>query len=130
MSNWIMAVMTSILLLTGLSQEVSPCRVVTAITVEWEESGVHRRQHYEDPADMDRLLHYLRALRPFQLYDEPENIPQRIYHITVTCSDGSQVRYAQAGLQYLKKEDGHWEKLNPERAIRLPLLLAAIPGTS
>lgn len=132
MFNWVMALITGALLLTGgtIHRDVAPCRVVTEITVQWDENGIPEIRRYSNPEDMDRVLHYLRHLKPVPTWDAPEETSSSIYEIQLFLSDGSTVGYTQMGLTHLQKDGETWQTFSADRGIRLRLILAAVPGES
>lgn len=110
--------------LTGCSRKPAQIRVVERITVSVP--GIHDRE-YSDSRKMGRILNYLRSLeRRAALPGEAEESEGRICLITLHHSDGSRSVYRQKGGQYLHRR-GAWQKIPPEQARHLALLLAAMP---
>ena len=75
---------------------------------------------YTKSAKMSAILNYLRWLRPqFGADCDPEQIPGDEYTITVTLSDGEQEVYEQKTNGYLRKDEGRWENIDPEKGVML-----------
>lgn len=112
--------------LTGCSPARRPAqiRVVERITVSQPGAPV---RVYSDSRKMGRILNCLRGLeRRAALPGEAEESEGSICLITLHHSDGSQTVYRQKGGQYLHRQ-GVWQKIPPEQARHLALLLAAMP---
>lgn len=109
--------------------EPPECRVVTEITIQVENVPQPGLCRYSNPRKMTKALNYLRRLDPWDLPDtDPETVPGARYHITLYFSDGSTKVYDQIAYDYLRESDGPWREIDPEYALRLPLLLAAVPS--
>lgn len=109
--------------------EPAECRVVTEITIQAESTPEPGLCRYSDPQKMTKALNYLRRLDP---WDRPcldlETVPGTRYHITLHFSDGSVKTYDQIAYDYLRVSGGPWLEIDPEHALRLSLLLAAVPS--
>lgn len=129
MLNWIVTIISFSLLMGGSSpSRANPGRVVAEITVAWTEEGDAFQRRYSGQGEMNKMLHYLRHLDPAE-DSVPEEMPAGpSYDIRLLLSDGSTVQYVQKSLFYLQKDSGPWQRIDPEEAIRLPLILAAIEG--
>ena len=96
-----------------------------AVVVEKVEVTSHRgnetlERTYTKSAKMTAILNYLRWLRPRSGADcDPEQIPGDAYTITVTLSDGEQEIYEQKTNGYLRKDEGRWENIDPEKGVML-----------
>lgn len=130
MLNWVLAIISSALLMTGncSGPGPAPCQVVTAVTVRWQEDEAAHIRRYTGQGEMNKVLNYLRSLDPAELPGPPQETGGPVYDICLRLSDGSAVRYTQQSLFYLREDDGPWLEIDPEEAIRLPLILAAIAG--
>ncbi|MBR2889097.1 MAG: hypothetical protein IKC09_02325 [Oscillospiraceae bacterium] len=131
LKSWFMTLLTAALLLTGgqdpARNPARPMRVVTQVSIQTPDAWVIR---YHRQEKMGKVLNYLRHTDP---WDPPARNPgssEPVVRITVSLSDGSQVHYAQWGTEYLRKGQGPWMKIHPERGLRLWLILAAVPGDS
>lgn len=129
MLNWVITILTFSLLFGGnnQNQRTAPCRVVTEITIQYTDEGSAVQKRYIRQDKMNKVLNYIRSLDPKPARNAP---PEDVQHfeITLTLSDGTTVRYTQYGLEYLRNGDLAWQSIDPDQAIRLPLILAAIPG--
>ena len=128
MLKWVISVLSFCLLGANPQSQPPSCRVVRQITVQWTESGQQINRLYTIPEKMDKLLIYLRSLDPVPQDAASEEIATPVYRIVVSLSDGSVVCYTQQGLTNFRKGSDSWQVIDPEDAIRLPLILAAIPG--
>lgn len=130
MLNWVLSFLSFCLLLGGSFPNQTSPHVVTEISVQWMQDGTENHRVYIQPGKMNKLLLYLRSLDPVPKNEAPD--PQAVpeYQITLQLSDGTVVRYTQLGITNFRKEDGSWQVIDPEDAIRLPLILAAVPGDS
>lgn len=129
MLNWVISVLTFCLVLGGnFPENAKPCRVVTAITIQWEMDDTEYRRVYTTQNKMNKILNYLRSLESAAAANDPEEsllMPQ--YQILLQRSDGTAVQMVQYGITHFREADGSLMAVAPEDAIRLPLLLAAIP---
>ena len=105
------------------------CRVVTEITVQVENAPETGLCRYTTPNKMIKTLHCLRRLDPWDLADtDPELAPGPRYHFDLTLSDGSHKTYDLIGNSYLREGNGPWREVTASQALRIPLLLAAVPS--
>lgn len=129
MLKWIISFLTFSLLLGGQDIEsVPPCRVVTKVSVEWTENSTNFQRIYTDQDKMNKLLIYLRTLKPQIPTELPEISDGPEYRILLELNDGSQVRYAQYGLSFFSKNEGPWQVIDSDRAVRLALIVEAFPS--
>ena len=99
---------------------------------------IHVVSHHEDEtlertytksAKMKAILSYLRWLRPqFGADCDPEQLPGDEYTITVTLSDGTEEIYEQKTNGYLRKDEGRWENIDPEKGIMLYEIISQMRG--
>jgi hypothetical protein len=115
----------ALLLLTMLSgcgcQKQEPLAVVVERVEVTSQHGAETLERtYTKSVKMKAILNYLRWLRPqFGADCDPEQIPGDEYIITVTLSDGEQEIYQQKTNGYLRKNEGRWENIDPEKGIML-----------
>ena len=115
----------ALLLLTMLSgcgcQKHEPLAVVVERVEVTSQHGAETLERtYTKSVKMKAILNYLRWLRPqFGADCDPEQIPGDEYIITVTLSDGEQEIYQQKTNGYLRKNEGRWENIDPEKGIML-----------
>ena len=118
-------------LAAGCAQVSDPPRVVTGVLIQVENTAEPGEILYTDPKKMTMALNYLRCL---SLWDPPAENPEALpgprYWITLRFSDGGFRTYEQIGTACIRSENGSWMVLPPERALRLPLLLAIVPTDS
>lgn len=104
----------------------SDCRVVTEIEIQTNQAAPC---NYRDPRKISKTLHYLRRLDPWDRPDrDPEACPGDRYRITLRFSDGGIKTYDQIACDYLREDNGPWREVSPKYALRLSLLLAAVPS--
>lgn len=109
--------------------EPSKCRIVTEITIQVNHGSEPTLSRYSDSSKISKALNYLRRLDVWDPPDQdPAAAPGDRYRIAVYFSDGSAAYYDQIGLEYFREAAGPWKKIDPEHALRLPLLLAAVPS--
>ena len=131
MLNWVISVLSFCLIVGGnFPDAVGPCRVVTEITVEWSTDDTQGTVVYTDQHKMNKVLNYIRSLDPMPVSGDalPNLEGKSRYQIGILRSDGTIVSYTQYGITNFRKENGTLNEVDPEDAIRLPLLLAAVPG--
>jgi hypothetical protein len=94
--------------------------VVERVEVTSQHGAETLERTYTKSVKMKAILNYLRWLRPqFGADCDPEQIPGDEYIITVTLSDGEQEIYQQKTNGYLRKNEGRWENIDPEKGIML-----------
>lgn len=116
---------------TGRHSPAPPpeCRVVTEVEIRVENTPEAGLCRYTDPRKMTKALNCLRRLDPWNLPEsDPETAPGARYRVTLRFSDGSEKAYEQIGLDFFREPSGRWLEIAPEEALRLPLLLAAVPS--
>lgn len=107
--------------------EPPKCRVVTQIQIWVENAAETGLCRYSDPHKLTKALNYLRSLDPWTAPDaNPETVPGPRYRITLFFSDGSTKVYEQIAYAYLREAGSPWQEISSERALGLPLLLAAV----
>ena len=125
----------AILLLTisltgcGCHAEKPLVTVVEKVEVVGNYQGETLLRTYTNSQKMTAVLNYLRWLRPQYKADcDPELIPGDEYTITVTLSDGQQEIYRQKTNGYLRKNDGRWENIDPEKGVKLYEIISQMEG--
>ncbi len=115
----------------SLPQEVPLCRVVTAVTVTYENGPIQTQRHYTSADKMQRILNYLRLLRPYGKPEEdPESVQGSDFHILLSYSDGCQQSYRQKSDRFLQDIDGQWKKIDPRKAEELSQILGQMESDS
>lgn len=104
----------------GCQREQPLAVVVEKVEVVSHHGDETLERTYTKSAKMSAILNYLRWLRPqFGADCDPEQIPGDEYTITVTLSDGEQEVYEQKTNGYLRKDEGRWENIDPEKGVML-----------
>lgn len=132
MKKLISVILSAVLLLSGcgISRNADAgkkCRVVTGITIQYKNGTEVVQRHYSDQHKMRKVLTYLRWLDPWDIAT-PDAVDEPMCEIRLDFSDGSMKHYAQKSHSYIRTDDGPWKEIDPDKGIRLPLLLAAIPS--
>ena len=104
-----------------VNHSVSASHVVTEITITRESDHITHR--YTSQASMERILSYLRRLKPYGKVEGcPEVLSAENYRITVTLSDGSRQLYRQLDRRYFLDARRQWRQIDPDAAEELSLL--------
>ncbi len=99
---------------------LSNFRVVTAVTVYYDNGPINTQRHYTTDSKMQQILDYLRLINPYGAPDEdPEAAVGSDFYIVLSYSDGFQKTYRQKGDRFLKGSDGLWKKIDPAKAEEL-----------
>lgn len=103
-------------LLSGCAKNETPigplCRVVTQIRVVVTVDRQTYERTYTDGEQMHSVLNYLRLLQKGKKADiDPDSFRSDVYEITVYYSDGQHTTYCQLHSDFLKIDDGHWQKI-------------------
>ena len=122
---------TAFFLLSGCSRleasAPSVCRVVTGITVDFENRGLRANRNYTAAKKMQQVLNYLRIIDPYGSPEEdPENVEGSSFRITLSYSDGHQKVYLQKSDRFMKTDNGNWKKIDPDRALELGRILGRL----
>lgn len=117
------------MLLTGCSRQPSPqptqSKIVTGITVSWEENGTDARRYYTTSEKMRAVLNYLRWIDPYGTpQEDPEAVSGCRYRIILSYSDGREKQYLQKANRYLWEEGKSWRRIDPENAATLGKILS------
>ena len=125
---WILA--TLCVLLAGCRSSASQqnadpiCRVVTKVSVTYENGAIHANRFYTSAEKMQRILNYLRLIDPYgHPAEDPESSGGSNYRITLSYSDGCEKTYLQKSDRYLKEDGGPWKKIDPTEAEELGRLM-------
>jgi len=133
--NIITVIITVILLLcvtTGCNRHpgdsgLSNFRVVTAVTVYYDNGPINTQRHYTTDSKMQQILDYLRLINPYGAPDEdPETAVGSDFYIVLSYSDGFQKFYRQKGDRFLQGTDGLWKKIDPEKAAELSKIVGQL----
>lgn len=107
--------------------ESTAYRVVSQIHVQYQNSGLHQRWHFNSDEKMEAVLTYLRILDPYGTpQEDPETVAGSDIFITLVFSDGSNKIYHQRSDRYLRIGDGLWKCIDPETALQLSALLGVL----
>ena len=97
---------------------------VTHADISWQ-TGLHRHhRHYNQPEKIQKLLHYIRALRPRgNAATDPEALGGNRCKIVFYYQNGQrQIYYLQAD-RYLSIDAHPWERVNPQQSAKLYRIL-------
>ncbi len=105
-------------------QTPQAARIVTAISVTYENGPIHTQRHYTASDKMRTILHYLRFI---DCHGKPEEDPETVtgssIRIELTYSDGKTKTYWQKADQYLLEEGKDWQKIDPKHGLDLSRIL-------
>ncbi len=102
-------------------------RVITAITVTYENGPLKTRRHYNTDEKMQPILHYLRRIDPYGKPEvNPETLPGSDFHIELSYSDGSRQLYRQKSDRFMLDADGVWKRIDPGKASKLSEILGKL----
>lgn len=99
-------------------------RVVTGITVHYENGAIRGTLQYAEDEKMQLILNYLRLIRPYgEPEEDPEAVDGTLFQIILTHPDGSTKQYRQKADRYLQTDQGPWLCIPSQKAMELSLLL-------
>ena len=114
----------------GCSHRPSPApsgsgfRVVTGVTVTYQNGPIHAQRLYTNEGKMQQILNYLRLIDPYGAPEEnPETAAGSDFRITISYSDGNQKTYRQKSDRFMLEEGGQWKKIDPSKAAELGRIL-------
>ena len=111
------------------SPDFVPYRVVTQVDVTYENGAMQLHRQFFQEESIRPILDYLRFVDPYGTpREDPEQLAERKYEITLTYSDGSQFRYQQRADRFLRVGDGPWKCIDPQRALYLSGIMGMKPG--
>jgi len=101
-----------------------PKRLVTGVTVFYENDRVHFSRRYTSDSKIQQILSYLRLIDPKGAASgNPETLPGGMYTITLLYADGNQLIYRQKNNNYMQVGDGRWKIIDSQKAEWLSRLL-------
>ncbi len=96
-------------------------RVVTQIEVTVVQNGQTFAAAYTDDQHLEAILTYLRMTQPTGImHFEPDSFRSDSYTFTVHFSDGSQNIYRQIYHDFLQKNTGRWQRIDPKAGLLFP----------
>ncbi len=98
-------------------------RLVTRVSASFDSGAIRLHRIYENDEKMRWVLQYLRCLDVMGESETPPPPAGEWAEIQVEFSDGSREVYQQWGQGYFRQDQGPWQKIKPEQARELPLLL-------
>ena len=100
------------------------CRVVTGISVIFNNGPIHAEKYYTSSNKMRAVLNYLRWIDPYGPPEEdPETVTGSSFRITLEYSDGCQKDYVQKADRFMQEDDGSWKKIDPKKALTLSQII-------
>jgi hypothetical protein len=106
-------------------QNSTALRVVTQISVYYQEGPLFAQRHYRSEDKMRQVLNYLRTVNAYGAPDEdPEKASGSEFQIYLYYSDGSRKQYLQRSNRFLRVEGGTWKKIDPKKAAELSRILS------
>ena len=102
---------------------------VTHADITWQTEHHRHHRHYRSPDKIQKLMHYLRTLRPKGKADtDPEILSGNSCKIVLYYQNGQRQVYYQQADQYLSVDAHPWERILPAQAKKLYDLLEEMPG--
>lgn len=102
---------------------------VTHADVTWQTENHRHHRHYNSPEKIQKLLYYLRALRPKGNADvDPEVLGGNTCKIVLYYQNGQRQIYYQQADRYLSVDSHPWERILPVQAEKLYPLLEEMPS--
>lgn len=134
MARQVIAVVLAVCLLGALSgclSKKSGVRLVSEITVEWEDNGLPTFRIIKKAETMHLILNRLRTLgQRFSSDTDPETLDAQTLSITLFYSDGSHQQYQIKPDRYVRIGQAPWQQADPKRVSDLRLLLLSLPSDS
>ncbi len=104
-------------------------RYVTQVDVTCKKGESALRWYYTDPEKIEPMLLYLKLLQRRGTAEvDPVRVEGDHYEIVLHYSTGERRIYYQHADQYLSQDYKPWERINPEQAKDLQLLLDQMPS--
>jgi len=102
---------------------------VTHADVTWQTEHHRHHRHYNSPEKIQKLLYYLRTLRPKGTADiDPETLGGNTCKIVLYFQGGKRQVYYQQADRYLSINARPWERIQPIQAAKLYSLLEEMPS--
>ena len=102
---------------------------VSSADVTWKTGSIQHHRHYKSPEKIQKLLHYIRTLRPKGKADiDPEILGGNACKIILYYQNGQRQIYYQRSDRYLSVDAHPWERIKPEQAEKLYPLLEEMPS--
>ena len=120
----------SVFLLSGCGKgKAETVRVVTRVDVVCDRGCTVRRSTFTDPAQMERVLNYLRLQQPRGVANlDPERMKGETYRIDLHLSDGTHRVYYQRSGGYYSQDLHRWQRIHREDAAGLRELVLLQEG--
>ena len=100
------------------------CRVVTSISITYDNGPIHLQREYTHTEKMRAILHYLRWIDPYGTpQEDPEAAEGSLFRIVVRCDNGSEKVYLQKADRYMRTGNGQWLKIDPNNALTLSKMI-------
>lgn len=130
MKKWLCVVLAAILL-TGCSTKKHPSgsRVVSQITVSYQENGTNIVKIYTSQYKMRQILNHFRLLgQKYSPGIDPDTLITLVFEVQLAFSDGSQRTYQTRNDRYIRTDDGPWQQTDTGRLQKLNDLLLELPA--
>ena len=128
MKRGLVVILLNALLLAGCGKKPD-VKLVSQISVDWDQEAVAVDRVYTDPYKMQRVLNRMRQLgQRFSPEVDPELLHSPAVTITVSFSDGSFHQHQLKADRYIRTDSSLWQQADPTQVQRLQFLLKALPG--
>ena len=127
--NYIIIFAAVLTLLSGCArleknESTSSVRLVTQITVSYEQDPFYVVREYTSGEKIRQVLNYLRQLKPYGTPEEdPEGAGGNLIRMVLSFSDGQQEVYEQRSDRYFKKNDEVWMYIDPQKAQQISMIM-------
>ncbi len=96
-------------------------RVVTQIQITTVHDGQSTEKVYTGDDELESILTYLRLTAPrVKTEYEPDSFRSDSYTFTLYYSDGEHTTYRQIYHDYLQKDSGPWQRIDPKAGLHFP----------
>lgn len=128
MKKWVVILLAA-MLLTGCSGRKRPsARVVSQITVAYQEYGTRVVKNYTSQYKMRQVLDRFRLLgQKYAPIIDPDTLRSTVFEVRLSFSDGTTRLYHTRSDRYIRTNDGPWQQTDPVRLQRLNDLLMSLP---
>ena len=130
MKKWL-CVIAAAVLLAGCGSKTHPSgsRVVSQITVSYQENGRKTVKNYTSQHKMRQILNGFRLLgQKYTPILAPDTLRSTVFEVRLSFSNGTQRLYHTRSDRYIRTDNGPWQQTDPMRIQQLNDLLLQLPA--